>query len=185
MGKIANEIILRKWNIKDAKELSRIGNNYKIFSRLTDAFPHPYTVAKAKKYIENTEKNKKAYFFAIEFEEKVIGSIGVTFYDDVYRKNAELAYFLSEEYWGRKIMAKVIRSICKIVFEKYIDITRIFAVPFGKNMASRKVLENAGFRLEGILRENVIKNKKIDDTYVFSILRKEYQVSLRSSKRDG
>lgn len=180
MKKVNHKITLRKWNTSDAKELSLIGDNYKIFSQLRDGFPHPYTVKKAEEYIININKNSKAVFFAIEFEDKLVGNIGITFCDNVYRKNVELAYFLAEEYWGRKIITKAIRILCKFVFEEYPDINRIFAEPYGKNIASQKALENAGFKLEGILRENVTKNNHIDDTCVYSILRKEHKVNARS-----
>jgi len=93
MRKGNHEIILRKWNIRDAKNLSLIGDDYKIFSQLRDGFPFPYTVDKAEKYINNINKNDKTLAFAIEFKDKLVGNIGVTFYDDVYRKNVESAYF--------------------------------------------------------------------------------------------
>ena len=92
-----------------------------------------------------------------------------------------MAYFLGEEYWGRKIITKAICSICKLIFEKYPDINRIFAEPFEKNIASKKALESAGFKLEGILRENVTKNNNIYDTCVYSILREEYKVNANFS----
>ena len=65
---------------------------------------------------------------------------------------------------------RAVREICRYVFENT-DIVRICAEPFADNAASCRVLEKAGFTLEGTLRANAIKSGRIRDTRIYSLLR--------------
>ena len=62
------------------------------------------------------------------------------------------------------------RQICQYVFSNT-DILRIFAEPFAKNKASRRVLEKAGFRLEGLLRSNAVKNGAVLDMAMYALVK--------------
>ena len=61
----------------------------------------------------------------------------------------------------------------KHVFEKS-DIIRIYAEPFATNTASCRVLEKAGFQYEGTLRSNAVKNGKVVDMKMYSILSSDH-----------
>lgn len=52
----------------------------------------------------------------------------------------------------------------------FLDIVRISAEPFASNLASRRVLEKAGFLLEGILQKSVFKNGKLFDSCIYTII---------------
>lgn len=81
-----------------------------------------------------------------------------------------MGYYIAEEYWGKGIMTKIVKEVCGYIFNKT-DIIRMFAEPFAYNIASCKVLEKAGFELEGILRNNAIKKNKILDMKMYSIIK--------------
>ena len=68
------------------------------------------------------------------------------------------------------ITADNIKQICEYVFEKS-DIIRIYAEPFAYNAASCRVLEKAGFQYEGTLRSNAVKNGKVIDMKMYSLLK--------------
>ena len=165
------DISIRKWKIEDAKELTNVINNKKVLDNLRDGIPYPYTVEDAKEYIMQNLNAKKdsQYSWAIVVDEKVAGSIGVFRKDNIHCRTAEMGYYIGEEYWGKGIMTEIIKKVCKYVFENT-DIIRIFAEPFSYNIASCRVLEKAGFELEGILRKNAIKNGKILDMKMYSIV---------------
>ena len=103
----------------------------------------------------------------------IVGNISVFYMDDIYKENGRLAYFLDEKYWGRGLMTTAIKKYCEYVFSENEIIQRIFADPFESNIGSRKVLEKCGFSLEGILRNNVIKNGIRQSSYLYSLLRDE------------
>lgn len=168
-------IVLREWKEDDIESLARIANNKKIFDNLRDAFPHPYTFEDARNYISRvTNDDKTSKIFAIEVDGKIAGNIGIFFKQDIYRKNAEIGYFLAEEWWGKGVMTKVIRAVVDYSFENF-DIVRIYAEPFAENVGSRKVLEKVGFRLEAVLKNDVIKNGIIQDSCIYSLLKEEFK----------
>lgn len=165
-------INLRHWKIEDAKALSMLLNNKKILDNVRDGLPYPYNEKDAKDYIEfmlSSDKNKN-FSFAIAFDNKVVGNIGIFRKENIHYRTGELGYYISENYWGKGIGMEATKQICKYVFSNT-DIIRIFAEPFSTNIASCKVLEKSGFQLEGIMRKNAEKNGKILDMKLYSIIK--------------
>lgn len=166
------DFILRKWKLSDAKDVAHFANNKKIADNLRDAFPHPYTLKDAQEFIGNclSADESEKIFRAIEIDGKAAGSIGVFKGSDIYRKSAELGYWLAEPFWGRGVMSAAAAQICAEAFYK-LDIVRIFAEPFATNAASRKVLEKAGFALEGVMKNAAVKNGQIIDYCMYALLK--------------
>lgn len=167
-----SDFILRKWKYDDVKDVAYFANNKKIADNLRDAFPHPYTLKDAQEFINiclSADESKKI-FRAIEIDSKAVGSIGVFKGSDIYRKSAELGYWLAQPYWGRGVMSAAAQRICSEAFEK-LDIVRIFAEPFAANSASRKVLEKAGFVLEGVMKQAAVKNGQVIDYCMYALLK--------------
>lgn len=67
-------------------------------------------------------------------------------------------------------MTDAVKQIREYVFINT-DIIRIYAEPFDYNVASCRVLEKAGFQCEGVLRSNAVKNGKLLDMKMYSILK--------------
>ena len=166
------EFELRKWKIEDADDIAHFANNEKIAANLRNVFPYPYSLADAKAYIEGCIKagDDNSLCRAIVVDGRAAGSIGVFLGQDVYCRNAELGYWLAEDYWGRGIVTEAASQICKAAFDKF-DIVRIFAEPYAYNIGSRRVLEKAGFSLEGTMKQGVFKNGKIFDYCMYAVLR--------------
>ena len=165
---------IRKWNLSDAADLAMAISNKNIQDNLRDGLPYPYTEKDGADFISamlSADENE-TFAFAITVDDKVVGSIGVFRQGNIHRLTAELGYYIAEEHWGRGIMTEAVRQICQYVFEKS-DIIRIYAEPFAYNVASCRVLEKAGFRYEGTLRNNAVKNGKIIDMKMYSLLKAE------------
>lgn len=163
--------VLRPWRSTDADDVFFYANNKKIADNLRDGFPYPYTRDNAVGFIAAvSQDDDKHCCRAIEVQGQAIGSIGVFFKDDVYRKSAEIGYWLGEPFWGRGIMSRAIRQMAEDIFNRY-DVVRIFAEPYAYNMGSRRALEKAGFQLEGVLRKSVYKNGKIYDSCIYALLK--------------
>lgn len=146
----------------------------KVQDNLRDGIPYPYTEQDGVDFISamlSADEND-TFAFAITVDEKVIGSIGVYRQENIHRQTAELGYYIAEEYWDKGIMTEAIKQICQYVFQKS-DILRIYAEPFAYNEASCRVLEKAGFQYEGTLRNNAVKNGKVIDMKMYSILKTE------------
>lgn len=166
------DFILREWRQSDAADVVRYANNDKIARNLRDVFPHPYTLADAENFINSClEADETCQLFrAITVDGHAVGSVGLLLGRDVYQKNAELGYWLAEDFWGRGIMTQTVRQICRESFSRW-DIQRIYAEPFAYNIASRRVLEKAGFTLEGIMRQGVFKRGQVCDSCMYALLR--------------
>ena len=82
-----------------------------------------------------------------------------------------MGYYIGEPYWGKGMGTSAVQQVCRYIFE-HTDIIRIFAEPFAQNTASCRVLEKAGFQLEGILYSNAVKNGKVLDMKMYALLRK-------------
>ncbi|WP_066688666.1 GNAT family N-acetyltransferase [Christensenella intestinihominis] len=166
------DFVLRKWTEEDIACVQKYANNEKIAANLRNAFPYPYAMDDAGAYIRSCiEKDGQGQVVrAIVADGRAAGSIGVFFGTDVYEKSAEIGYWLGEPFWGHGIMSEAVSRICRYVFAKY-EIERIYAEPFARNRASRRVLEKAGFILEGVLRDSVYKNGVLQDSCMYALLR--------------
>ncbi len=165
---------IRKWQLEDAKDLAAALSNTKIQDNLRDGLPYPYTEQDGIEYISamlSADENE-TFAFAITVDQKVIGSIGAFRQGNIHRQTAELGYYIAEGYWGKGIMSEAVKQICRFVFD-HSDIIRIYAEPFAYNAASCRVLEKAGFQYEGTLRNNAVKNGKIVDMKIYSLLNTE------------
>lgn len=165
---------IREWKLSDAKDLAAALSNRKMQDHLRDGLPYPYTEQDGVDYISAilSADKSETFAFAITIDGKVIGSISVFRQGNIHRQTAELGYYIAEEYWGRGIMTEAVKQICGYVFDKS-DILRIYAEPFAYNIASCRVLEKAGFQYEGTLRSNAVKNGKIIDMKMYSLLKAE------------
>ena len=165
---------IRKWKLTDAKDIAVALSNKKIQDNLRDGLPYPYSEQDGIDYISSmlSANEDETFAFAITLDDKVIGSIGVFRQQNIHRQTAEMGYYIAEEYWGKGIMTDAVKQICEYVF-KNSDILRIYAEPFAYNAGSCRVLEKAGFQYEGTLRNNAVKNGKVIDMKMYSLLREE------------
>ena len=165
---------IRKWELSDAKDLAAALSNKKVQDNLRDGLPYPYTEQDGKDFISamlSADENE-TFAFVTYVDNTVIGSIGIFRQENIHRQTAELGYYIAEEYWGKGIMTEAVRQICEYVFRES-DIIRIYAEPFVYNIASCRVLEKAGFQYEGTLRSNAVKNGKVMDMKMYSLLKEE------------
>lgn len=158
---------IRPLQYEDAPSLAFYANNRNIWLNLRDAFPHPYTLADAEKFITSIKSQKPETVFAIVHAKKTIGAIGYKIGTDVERVSTEIGYWIGEPFWRQGIMTEVVGALTGYIIKKH-NLSRVFAVPFDWNTASHRVLEKAGFQLEGRMRQSVIKDGKIIDQLLYA-----------------
>lgn len=161
---------LRSWKPEDLNDLVKFANNEKIAKYMTDQFPHPYSADDGKSFIEFATKDNPLHIFAIDINNQAAGGIGIHPQTGIQCKNAELGYWLAEPFWGKGIVTKAIAEMVDYGFTTW-DIDRIFARPFGTNIASQRVLEKAGFVLEGKFKNTLFKNGEYLDELVYAVRR--------------
>ncbi len=163
---------VRSFREADAAELARQANNRKVWLQLRDQFPHPYTIDDARSFIALARSGRPETMFAITVSDVAVGELGAKLRDDVERCSAEVGYWLGEPYWGRGIMSRVLAAFTRFAFTAY-DLERLYAVPYASNAASCRVLQKAGYRLEGRMRRSAIKDGKVQDQFLYATLRGE------------
>jgi RimJ/RimL family protein N-acetyltransferase len=162
--------VLRRWRKEDAESLVRHANNRNIWINLRDSFPHPYTSADANRWIGRTRDEQPILNFALEVDQAAVGAIGLHPKRDVYRRSAEIGYWLGEKYWGRGIVTEAIEALTGYAFTT-LDLVRLSADVFEWNDGSMRALEKAGYEREAKLRRAAIKDGKIIDVFVYAKIR--------------
>jgi len=161
---------LRPWTPGDLPGLVEYGSNPEIARNMTDQFPHPYTEERGRAFIAMATAETPHRILAIEVDERAVGGIGLHPQADIHRRNAELGYWLAQPYWGQGIMTRAVVRMVDYGFKTF-DIDRIFARPFGTNIASQKVLEKAGFKLEARFEKTLVKNGQYLDELIYAVRR--------------
>ena len=166
-------INIRPWKEGDENSLVKYANNENISRNLRELFPHPYTLRDARTWIAFNKDMLPALNMAVILGDHVIGAVGIALKEDVYRKNAEIGYWIGEPFWGRGYATAAARLMVAYTFENY-DVTRIYASMFDHNIASRKVLEKAGFKHEATFKKALFKNGRYADEIIMSLLKEDY-----------
>ena len=89
--------------------------------------------------------------FAIEFEGKVIGSLGIEHYHEEElpefsdKQGREIGYVLSKDYWGRGLMPEAVAEVIKYLFD-VVHLDFIVCGHFVDNFQSMRVQEKCGFK---------------------------------------
>jgi len=164
------DFILRPWAIEDAENLAWFANNKNVSRYMMNRFPRPYTLENAYEFIAHANSESPPSLLAISIEGIAVGGIGLHRQSDISIMNAELGYWLGEAYWGKGIMTDAVIRMIEYGFINF-DFNRIFARPFGSNLASQKVLEKAGFILEARFYGTFLKDGIFEDELVYAVRR--------------
>jgi RimJ/RimL family protein N-acetyltransferase len=160
---------VRSWSFDDLPSLVKHANNRNVWINLRDRFPYPYSASDGRSFIRTARRMQPETFFAIAVDGTAAGGIGFVLNSDVERVSAEIGYWLGEPYWGRGITTEAVKAVTLYAIEQH-RLTRVFAVPFAYNTASARVLEKAGYVLEGRLRRSAIKNGEVTDQLQYAYI---------------
>ena len=165
-------ISYRDLKIIDAEKIRIWRNNQIKILRQNDKIKKKDQVNYFKKYI--LLKNSKLNLFAIEFNKKLIGYGGLVNIS-AHFKTAEVSFLLNNKIKHNSKLYQKIFSDFLIFIKKYSfsdkKFRRLYAETFSFRKKHIKILENSGFKLEGIMRMHVVKNKKVYDSLMHGILK--------------
>lgn len=89
--------------------------------------------------------------FALEYEGKVIGSLGVETYNEANfpeldtKQGRAIGYVLSKDYWGRGLMSEAVQTAIDYLFET-VGLDFILISHFEWNRQSARVIEKCGLK---------------------------------------
>lgn len=158
---------VRAWKKSDAASLIRHADNINVARCLRDAFPNPYTKSDARAFLKRATGADDPTNMAIDVEGEAVGAIGYVPGRDVERFSAEIGYWLGEQLWGRGIVTEALTLATGHAFTN-LNFLRLFALPFADNRGSARVLEKAGYTLEGRLRSSSVKYGEAKDQFLYA-----------------
>ena len=160
-------ITLHTWTPADKPALMALCNAVdRTF--LSDRLPYPYTEADADWWLGMVAENegKEGVWRAIVVDGLIVGSISVERLANVQRNAGSIGYMVLTPFWSQGIGTEAVRQICRIAFRE-LALERIIGEVFPENLASARVLEKNGFRLEGTKVGAVVKGGKVMDVRVY------------------
>jgi RimJ/RimL family protein N-acetyltransferase len=167
---------LRPFTLEDAPRLQQLAGARAI-ADTTVSVPHPYDDGLAERWIQEQHaafQQGRAVACALQFQEAppLLGCIGLRDRDPE-NLHAEIGVWIGVEWWGRGLALEATRALVDYGFRHW-GLNRIRAGHFVRNPASGRVLERAGFRREGLLREHVRKWGVFEDVVLLGLLRREW-----------
>ncbi len=135
------------------------------------------SLKKARYWIYHLWKRKDGYGFAITLKEtgEFIGEIWLLHIDPrTDFKVGEIGYWMRKKFRRKGYMVEAAKRILEFGFNEK-KLHKIKADTDNLNIASNKVLEKIGFKLEGRLRKQFYKNKKWSDEMHYGLLKEEWK----------
>ncbi len=154
--------VLRAWCEADAEALALHANNPDVWRHMSDAFPHPYTLAIAQHWVARGHIDFGGDNWAIAFHGQTVGGCGIHVGSGAFRCNAEIGYWLAQAQWGQGIATQVAGVLAERALQDP-AVTRIFAPVHADNPRSMRVLEKCGFEREGLQRLSALKAGQVID----------------------
>ncbi len=115
----------------------------------------------------------QAIHFVIRHQQKIIG--GISLYD--WRQDTKiihLGYWISENFSNQGIVSKCCKRLIDYAFfEIGIEKMQLYFIP--ENVASERVADKLGFKIEGFIRQSFMLNGSIKDQYLAGLLKEEYK----------
>jgi RimJ/RimL family protein N-acetyltransferase len=105
-----------------------------------------------------------------------IGWCSLTRWNPDYH-SASMGYCFDDAAWGHGYATEAARALLQWAFDT-LELNRVQAETDTRNAASARVLEKLGFVREGTLREDCVVNGEVSDSWVYGLIRREWQSPL-------
>jgi RimJ/RimL family protein N-acetyltransferase len=168
-------LILRPFRQSDAETVQRLANHEKI--SLTINLPYPYTLEMAQGWIQThqpTFQKGHGVTYAITLKEtgEVLGAISLM---DVSKRSnhARIGFWIGVPYWNKGYCTEAGKALLEYGFNE-IGLNRIHTFYMISNLASGRVLDKLGMKIEGTQREHITKLGEYEDLVLVGLLRSEW-----------
>lgn len=168
------DFILREQTNDDVPAFFEYYSDPEVNKYIVSSIPRNLEEAKTElRYWINVYNYNDGIYFAIarKSDNKMIGSVGISGVNR-HHNRIEASYDLAKEYWNKGIMSKALRALVEHAF-KNMGFNRIEAYALPDNKGSWRVLEKAGFKFEGNLRQHRYHRGEYLDIRIYSILKED------------
>ena len=159
--------ILRKPRLSDTRSIYKYQQDKDVKKNMMTI---PKSLSETRKDIQEMVNGRKGFIgevFVIEVEGEATGIISFGQTDKYDKTKVKIGYWIAKEFRRKGITTKAVKLVTNYAFKKY-RLKRIEGFCRTFNKASARVLENAGYKLEGILRKNKFKNGKYLDDMIWA-----------------
>lgn len=111
---------------------------------------------------------------------ELVGGARIAILDSAHRRG-DIGYVLRREVWGQGLGTEIARLLCRFGFEE-LQLHRIEATCDPRNVASRRVLEKAGMRPEGVRRDDFFVRGSWRDSLLLAVLESDGSGRLRGAR---
>ncbi len=168
-------LILRPMEVADVNDIFEYASDVDVAKFLRwDAHPNRECTLR---YINNVlsdyaDGRDGPWVIQLKTECRVVGAIHAIELD-LSQRRVEVGYVLSRRYWSKGITTEALKEVIRYSFANC-GLNRVQGLCKVENSASARVLEKAGMKLEGILRDYRFEKGRFWDMKVYSILRREW-----------
>ncbi|MGR3764290.1 GNAT family N-acetyltransferase [Rossellomorea sp. NS-SX7] len=170
-----NRLQLRLFTKSDAPDIQKLASNQEVAGII--GLPQPYLLEHAVKWIDIQPallENGTEYPLAIvqKDSDELVGTI--TLRVDKKNQKGELGYWIGRPFWGMGFATEAVKRMMSFGIED-LGLNKIWASAMSKNTASISVLQKAGLRREGVLKEDRMLSGNFEDIDIFGIVKKDYE----------
>jgi len=169
------KVRLREYRKEDVEKALHYMNDSETKRFLSPGIPYLYTLEDERKWFENLSAAKDIYNFAIETlaDEKYIGGCGLNSIDWKNSVAAVGIFIGDKEYWGKGYGTDVMKVLIKFIFEQ-VNIHKIKLNVYSFNERAIKCYEKCGFKVEGVLRQEIFRDGRYYDEIIMGLLKEEF-----------
>lgn len=171
---MTNSVVLRPLALGDVDNLMTWVNDPDVVGRFA-TFHGSFTREDEDRYIAGIISSKTDLVFSINAGGQYAGQVGLHEIEWRNRKG-RAALVLRKELQGHGYGQKVLDEFLRILFGEY-GIHKVYLIVDGKNERAMHVYRKLGFREEGILREEYLRDGTYHDVVRMSVLDHEYLAS--------
>lgn len=160
----SERLFLRALNQNDAPRIALLADEVRIAHNLGPGFPSPYRLADAEAFLADP------HGLGIELRDtgELIGVIGPGPQPE-FAGVLTLGYWLGVDYWGQGLASEALELLTNEL-RRQGTYRRLEASVYSWNPASARVLEKAGYQLEGRRVQRVQVGEQIGDELLFGLV---------------
>ena len=172
MNILGNKVVLRALELKDMPFLYEMINDPEM-ERMVVGWSFPTSEKQQIDWYNRIINDTKNFRFAVDYEGKFVG---ISTLGNIDWKNRSAHHGIKLHNSAPKgvgIGTDVVYATMKYAFEE-LQLHRLYSSILDYNIASQKLYEKCGWKIEGCYRQNVFKNNAYHDEWPTAILRDEY-----------
>jgi len=173
IGTERKDVVLRPYDWSMVDELIEAANDDRIPVYMSEEFATPYTRQAAESWLEIATGSSPPLQYVIYVDGTFAGGVGAFLFKAENTGVAEIGWWLNPQFWGKGITTAAVQAFVDEMFE-HRGLERLWAPVMEPNVASARVAQKAGMRLEGVAPSFYVKDGVRMDGLNFGVTRSQW-----------